>query len=137
MYKISKSFTFDAAHQLKIATLDADANIKRFGKCHNPHGHTYTLTVYIRGNALNDDGMLINFEKISQAVKPLLDRIDHSFLNFEFPLKTEGTQKKHFLTTTEKMAKEIYYYLKAILPSLHKIRLSETPKTYAEFNGSE
>ena len=37
--KVTKKFTFDSAHHLT----------KYYGKCENPHGHTYTLLVAISG----------------------------------------------------------------------------------------
>ena len=71
MYEISVDYTFAAGHALR--------NYK--GKCENVHGHNYKLRVTIEGEKLNSTGLLIDFIDVRTAIKVLVDRLDHQFLN--------------------------------------------------------
>lgn len=66
---ISKDYTFDAAHMLPLHK----------GKCRNLHGHTYKVRVSVRG-PIQEDGMVLDFGVLSEAVKPIIASFDHSFI---------------------------------------------------------
>lgn len=71
MYEISVDYTFAAGHALR--------NYK--GKCENVHGHNYKLRVTVEGPALDSTGLLVDFIDLRAAIKSLVDRLDHQFLN--------------------------------------------------------
>ncbi len=71
MYEISVDYTFAAGHALR--------NYK--GKCENVHGHNYKLRITVEGEELNSTGLLIDFLDVRAAIKSLVDRLDHQFLN--------------------------------------------------------
>lgn len=71
MYEISVDYTFAAGHALR--------NYK--GKCENVHGHNYKLRVTVEGPALDSTGLLVDFLDLRAAIKSLVDRLDHQFLN--------------------------------------------------------
>lgn len=75
-FAVEKSFKFDAGHHLDDYV----------GKCAVSHGHTWTLTVKIYSNHRNLNGMVIDFNQLSAAVKPILDKLDHSYLNYSVDL---------------------------------------------------
>lgn len=120
--KVTKSFTFDAAHFLP--------NHK--GKCAAMHGHTYRLEVtVIRQNGLidsgSDEGMVIDFYDLKGIVTAeVIDKLDHKVLN----------EVLSFRTTAENMAAHIFSVLKDKLQSggviVEKIKLWETPDSYVE-----
>lgn len=121
--KITKSFSFDAAHFLP--------NHK--GKCSSMHGHTYRLEVtVVRGNGElitsgSDEGMVIDFSDLKALVKAeVIDKVDHKVLNEVFP----------FRTTAENMANHIFNVLSDKLDPIdvkvERIKLWETPDSYAE-----
>jgi len=62
---------FSAAHFLKDYP----------GKCAQINGHNYRVQITVEGEALNELGMVVEFEVIKQALKPWIDRFDHGFLN--------------------------------------------------------
>lgn len=83
-FQITKTFSFEAAHQLKYHD----------GKCKGLHGHSYKLTVYfiqpnLQPKRTVEDGeinpehnMVLDFTNISKVVKPFIDKfLDHKFLN--------------------------------------------------------
>lgn len=121
--KLTKSFTFDAAHFLP--------NHK--GKCSNMHGHTYKLEVtVVRENGKlmesgSDEGMVIDFSDLKTIVKAeVIDKVDHTVLNEVFS----------FRTTAENMAAHIFGVLTDKLQPLgvkvEKIKLWETPDSCVE-----
>ena len=71
MYEISVDYTFAAGHALR--------NYK--GKCENVHGHNYKLRVTVEGAELNSTGLLIDFIDVRAAIRALVERLDHQFLN--------------------------------------------------------
>jgi 6-pyruvoyltetrahydropterin/6-carboxytetrahydropterin synthase len=78
MFEISVDYTFAAGHALR--------NYK--GKCENVHGHNYKLRVTIEGRELNSTGLLIDFIDVRDAIKRLVERLDHQFLNDLPPFDT-------------------------------------------------
>jgi 6-pyruvoyltetrahydropterin/6-carboxytetrahydropterin synthase len=75
-FSLKKRFTFEAAHFLP----------HHDGKCKRLHGHSWVGWVEVEGKALQDSGpesgMVIDFGRLSCALKPLLDGfLDHHLLN--------------------------------------------------------
>lgn len=65
---LTKTFTVDAHHKLKHA----------FSKqCLCDHGHTYSVTIRVGADRLNDDEMVIDFGKLKQCIQDF----DHASLN--------------------------------------------------------
>ncbi|MFA6584172.1 MAG: 6-carboxytetrahydropterin synthase [Elusimicrobiaceae bacterium] len=69
MYKIKKTFTISASHQLKL-------NYE--SPCSKMHGHNWTITVYCRRSELDQNGMVVDFGLIKKLVT---DKFDHASLN--------------------------------------------------------
>ena len=86
-----------------------------------------------------DTGMILNYFDLDKTMKPLVDSLDHRFLNDVFP---------NMLTTSENLVEKIVDMIKLAFTSdgigffvdrggsehgvrLHKVTLSETPKTTA------
>ena len=131
MISISKSYSFDAAHQLYRNDWDEGMNLDVFGKCARLHGHTYTLEVTVEGKVDPETGMILNYFDLDKVVKPIVDHdLDHKDLNKVFV---------GMLTTAENMVADIANNLDLILNDrypdsnfyLVKVSLSETPKTTA------
>ena len=49
------------------------------GGCRNLHGHSYRLAVSIDGEPAAN-GMVLDFDEVGWAVRPLLAELDHAFL---------------------------------------------------------
>ncbi len=67
--KITKEFRWEMGHRLPLHD----------GACRNVHGHSYRLRVEVEG-AVDEQGMIIDFNHISAAVKPFITKLDHAFL---------------------------------------------------------
>ena len=94
MYELKILSQFAAAHQLRDYG----------GKCEELHGHNWKIEVYIRGNTLGEDGLLIDFGVIKEDTKKALEELDHKFLNELDPFKDENP-------SSENIARYIYHTL--------------------------
>ena len=138
--KISKIFTFDASHMLD----------GHDGKCQNLHGHTYQLEVTVASILINEGakaGMVMDFADLKTWVKQtILEPFDHAFLyhgnnerESQIAVLLEGWQMKTLRlnqrTTAEHLAIEMYHRLQAVGVAVCRIKLWETPTSYAEYEG--
>lgn len=67
--RIAKTFRWEMGHRLPDHP----------GGCRNLHGHSYRLEVAIDGEP-GAGGMVVDFDDVSRAVRPLLAELDHAFL---------------------------------------------------------
>ena len=78
MYELKILASFASAHQLRGF----------HGGCENLHGHNWKVEVFVSGEKLQDDGLLIDFKIIKQKTEKILDYLDHRFLNDLEPFTT-------------------------------------------------
>lgn len=131
-------------------------------RCRFPHGHTRTIEVVVRGEELDERGMLADFTALKLAVGEFVERFDHSMvvsseeallpalrdLYPEGVIVFEGAEP-----TTEAIAKYIFDHVKELLAAgsekhsatgvpyripagrveLERVRVWETPTTWAEY----
>ncbi len=116
---IAKEFTFDAAHSLPNSD----------GPCKRLHGHTYRVTVVARGrtqpvDGRAEEGMVVDFTRIKEVFKRRVEALcDHQYLNETVPVAR---------TTAELLAAWMLGELRAELPQVVAVRVSETPSSWAE-----
>lgn len=97
MFEVRVEADFAAAHFLK------DYN----GKCENLHGHNYKVFAHVRGNNLNEGGMLLDFSKLKDALRKTCKILDHTNLN-DFPFfKQNPSAEKIALFIFENIKKEL------------------------------
>ncbi|HCJ67350.1 MAG TPA: 6-carboxytetrahydropterin synthase QueD [Elusimicrobia bacterium] len=116
MFELSIQDHFSAAHNLR--------NYK--GKCENLHGHNYRVQVFIRGEKLDKNGLLADFVELKKALKKVLDKLDHQYLN-EVPPFTKLNP------TAENIAKYIFEQLRY---TLHVTRYTVSKVTVWESDTS-
>ncbi|WP_150138570.1 6-carboxytetrahydropterin synthase QueD [Candidatus Enterovibrio escicola] len=107
--ELFKEFMFEAAHLLP--------HVPKGHKCGRLHGHSFFVRIYIAGDVIPYTGWIIDFSEIKEAFKPLLDRLDHYYLN-----DISGLENP----TSEVLAKWIWDELKPKLPCLSKVMIRET-----------
>lgn len=71
MFELTVHGHFDAAHYLK----------EYQGKCARVHGHTWRVEVKVRGNTIDQTGMLMDFSLIKKKLRVITDQFDHILLN--------------------------------------------------------
>jgi 6-pyruvoyltetrahydropterin/6-carboxytetrahydropterin synthase len=107
--EIYKEFHFEAAHRLP--------NVPAGHKCARLHGHSFHLRVSVSGDAREPAGWVMDFSDIKTAVKPVLERLDHYYLN-EIP----GLENP----TSENLARWIWARVQPSLPGLTAVEIRET-----------
>lgn len=107
MHEVFKEFTFDSAHRLPY--------VPTGHKCGRLHGHTYHVTIYVRGPLQREKEWVIDYADIAAAWEPLNEQLDHRYLN-EVP----GLEN----STSENLARWIFERLN--LPGLHRVFVRET-----------
>lgn len=105
---IFKDFTFEAAHKLP--------NVPDGHKCGRLHGHSYKVRVSISGEVDTYTGWIIDFDEIKKAWKPLLNLLDHNYLN-----DIEGLENP----TCEVLAKWIFNFMNNSL-NVRQVEVMET-----------
>jgi 6-pyruvoyltetrahydropterin/6-carboxytetrahydropterin synthase len=117
--EIFKEFTFEAAHRLPFVPPDH--------KCARLHGHSYRVEIRVGGTVDPRTGWIMDFADIKTAFKPLLDRLDHYYLN-----DIEGLENP----TSETLARWIWDHLRPALPALVEVTVRETCTSGAVYRGS-
>lgn len=94
------------------------------GDCAHIHGHNWMVEVFVKCEKLDEIGIGIDFKDIKQAVKDVLQGLDHFNLN-DLPAF------KKVNPTSENIAKFLYQELGRKLNSngvkVSKVKVSETP----------
>ncbi len=134
MIKIGKEYRWEMSHRLQFYN----------GLCKNIHGHSYKMILELEGEP-DENGMLLDFYKIDEIVKPLLNEYDHAFvMNKNDREVLEFLKNNNFLhveldfnTTCENIAQHFAQILKepfSKFMNLHSlsIRIYETVDAYAE-----
>jgi len=149
-YRIAKSFVVESGHILT----------KHPGACKFPHGHSRTVEIVLVSDSLDDRDMVCDFKALKQNVLEFVTRFDHSMaINTSDPRYGDYREAygeriipfERADPTSEAMAKYIFDHVKQALvtavlspndPSypvrrsvrLEKVRVTETPSTWAEYS---
>lgn len=137
--RVTKEFRFEMAHAL----------LNHDGPCKNIHGHSYQLSVTLKGKAVDGNtnpkaGMVMDFSDLKQIVnKEIIQPFDHALLlNKRTPEKLykELLGQKLILVDFQPTCENILIYiankLKKVLPKnamLHHLMLRETSTSFAEW----
>ena len=133
MIRVTRRYSFSAAHVLARSDWSAEKNHATYGKCANPagHGHNYKLEVTVRGEMDPKTGQVIVLERLDRLVKErVLDRMDHRFLNRE----VEEFQAE--VPTAENIARFAWRALDGAMAPvmLDRVRLIETENNAVEYS---
>ena len=123
MYELKVVSNLAAAHQLR--------NFE--GRCENLHGHNWRIEAYVRGDDLQENGILIDFKLIKKATDRVIQDLDHRFLN-----ELEGFREIN--PSSENIARYIYESLSRDLND-DRVRVSrvtawESDSACATYTGS-
>jgi 6-pyruvoyltetrahydropterin/6-carboxytetrahydropterin synthase len=106
--EIFKDFSFEAAHRLP--------NLPAGHKCSRLHGHSFHVRIFVSGNIGEQSGWIIDFGDIKKIVNPLIDELDHNYLN-----DINGLENP----TCENIGCWLWQRLSRSLPGLSKIMVQE------------
>lgn len=112
-YEVHVQLQFSAAHHLRGYP----------GNCETPHGHNWTVGIYIECDKLNELGIGIDFLGVQSEVNSILKDLDHKDLN---ALQFFQDQNP----SSENIAKYVYQNLAQKLNTqdirVKKVHVSET-----------
>ena len=84
MYEVRVEADFAAAHFLK----------DYHGKCENLHGHNYKVYAHVRGDRLDEGGMLLDFTELKGALRKVCGQLDHKNLNdYDYFLQNPSAER--------------------------------------------
>lgn len=113
MYELTVRDHFDAAHTLRGYP----------GECRNLHGHTWDVEVTVRGESLDDVGIVYDFKRLKSDLGRVLEAYDHAFLDEVPPFDSVNP-------TAENLARVIFEALGSIVGdavSLVEVSVWESP----------
>ncbi len=119
MYQLAIDLMISASHRLR--------NYE--GPCQRVHGHNWKIQVVVKGDQLNETGMVIDFKELSDLAWEVVGRFDHQMLNEIPPFDRLNP-------TAENMARYFFQEIGKKLPDgvkMQAIRLWETDKYMVEY----
>lgn len=136
MIYLTRREVFSAAHRMYNPDWTDEENLKVFGGCSNPnwHGHNYILFVTVKGEAGNEQGLVINANILKKIIKErIIEKLDHKNINLEVGFM------KDTIVTSENLAIGIWNEIKPWIEKegavLHCIKLNETENNFVEYYG--
>jgi len=118
--EIFKEFGFEAAHRLP--------HVPDGHKCGRLHGHSFKVELWLRGPVGERTGWIVDFGDVKEAFAPILDQLDHRYLN-ELP----GLENP----TSEVLARWIWRSVRPRLPLLARVVVRETCTSGCVYAGEE
>lgn len=117
MFEIEVTAAFEAAHFINGYV----------GKCSRLHGHNWRVTAIVRGEQVDELGMLIDFKVVKAELNRVLDDFDHRFLN-----ELEIFSKEN--PTAENIARKIFKQLASAeifsgSTKLYAVKVYESPNS--------
>lgn len=116
--EIFKAFTFEAAHRLP--------NVPDGHKCARLHGHSFRVELHVAGEPDPHTGWVMDFADLGRVFQPLLERLDHHYLN-DIP----GLENP----TSERLAQWIWERIQPALPQLSEVLVRETCTSGCRYRG--
>jgi 6-pyruvoyltetrahydropterin/6-carboxytetrahydropterin synthase len=122
MYSVRVEADFAAAHFLSHYQ----------GKCEKLHGHNYRVRLWVRGESLDEGGMIADFGVLKKCLQEIFAGLDHSNLNDNPVFKNDPS--------AERIARHIYgeaekkFPLLGLDPALlWAVDVYETPSSMARY----
>jgi len=117
LFELTVKSEFEAAHYIKNYP----------GKCARLHGHNWIVEAIVRGEKLNELGILVDFKDLKAALNSVLDELDHQYLN-ELEIFADKNP------TAENLAQEIFNRLSTSkifdgAAKLAAVKVYESPKS--------
>jgi 6-pyruvoyltetrahydropterin/6-carboxytetrahydropterin synthase len=119
-YEISVVDYFSAAHQIKEAG----------GKCEQLHGHNWQVTVYVKAEDTDKNGLILDFRVLKKELKTCLAKLDHKYVN-DIPFFKDKN------ATSENISFFIYKELSKSISdgrvTVSRVKVAESHNSFAEY----
>lgn len=133
---LNKQVAFCAAHRLHNPKWSDAENLAVYGACARPggHGHNYVLEVTVKGKPDPATGMVVDLKRVKEVVmREFWEKVDHRDFNRDVDFM------RGRIPTTENIAIAAWEVLAPHIEGgeLHRIRLYETDRNWADYYGPE
>jgi 6-pyruvoyltetrahydropterin/6-carboxytetrahydropterin synthase len=118
--ELVREYRFESAHLLP--------RVPEGHKCRRLHGHSFKIEVAIAGPIDRETGWLLDFADIDQVVRPVVEELDHRYLN-----EIEGLENP----TSEILARWLWHRVAPGLPGLTAVIVHETCNARCIYRGAE
>ena len=118
VFDLAKTFRFESAHRLP--------HVPEGHKCGRLHGHSFRFEVVVTGPADAHGGWVLDYGDISDVVRPIVDQLDHRYLNDIAGLENP---------TSEVLCAWLWQRLAPQLAGLSAITVRETCTTACTYRG--
>jgi 6-pyruvoyltetrahydropterin/6-carboxytetrahydropterin synthase len=115
LFQISKQFTFSASHVLE--------RLPAGHPCGRLHGHNYVVEIVLESGELDPSGFVVDYRDLTPFRRILDEELDHRHLNDVLVEQTSA----------ENVAKYLFRRARELWPAVAAVRVSETPRTWAEY----
>lgn len=115
---------FELKQHFQIESARFLPNLEKSHPCSRMHGHSFRISLRLVGEADPHIGWVIDYNEISQKMKPILGLIDHAVLN-----EVAGLENP----TSELLAKWIFEKTITTLPQLIQVSVAETANTECSY----
>lgn len=116
--ELVREYRFEAAHRLP--------RLPEGHKCWRLHGHSFRFEVHVAGEVDERTGFLVDFADVDAVVAPLLEKLDHVYLN-----EVEGLENP----TSEMLAAWLWQRIRPKLPLVTAIVVAETCDARCVYRG--
>jgi 6-pyruvoyltetrahydropterin/6-carboxytetrahydropterin synthase len=117
-FELKQHFQIDSARFLP--------HLPKSHPCAHTHGHTFKITISLKGPKVEPIGWVIDYNDIIKKVQPILSLVDHKILN-----EIQGLENP----TTENLCVWLFERIKKAMPELTAITISETPNSECRYEG--
>ena len=121
MFELSVSSHFSGAHHLEGYE----------GSCSGHHGHNWAVEVFVRGDELNQIGIVVDYKVLKRKLKEIMGTLDHKDLN-------TISQFDGMNPSSENIARYIHASMGKDLEGLpckvSRVRVHETPTSSATYS---
>ena len=136
---VTHTYNFNAQHRTFNPKIAIALNDQYYGKCRNWHGHSYELSVTLKGGRDEKTGLVVDRVRFDIVMDQFMeDHLGHKNLN-ELPGLEEGN------ATTENLLEALWPKIESVLrdrevtnkdnPKLYRLRIKETDRNYFDYHG--
>ncbi len=115
-FELRQTFYIESARRLP--------NLPPEHPCSRIHGHSFKIVLTLVGPLDGKVGWVQDYNEIEARLKPILNQIDHRYLN-----EVHGLENP----TSELLAKWIYEKAHSVLPFLKRVSISETQNSECSY----
>ncbi len=102
------------------------------GKCEHLHGHNYKVRLWVKGDNLDEGGMLVDFGILKKVLRHIATGLDHSNLN-DFPVFENDPSAERIAKYIYDEAEKLFLSMNVDPEKLYAVEVYETPTSMVRY----